>query len=585
MNTFLILKMRYVFLALIMGIVLLLSTNPAEADIVVISSHTGLQDTDGTHVYLSQGVSAEFCSPIGAVLRAPVAGGGSDQMLYENCDLSPAYVRVDGAEVFILDWGEEDILKLPTTGGTPVKIADSEGAVFERGFDVDADFVYWADSEGVKRAFQTGLGTETLAVTNAFGIGINSLTIDDTHVYYIQDNHGDTPETYEVKRVLKDGGSAETLYLSSGSSCWSASGLQVDENDIYWVDNECDEPNVIRKMLKDGTASPIAFHTAGASSVINNIALKSNLLFFTESEFPRTILETDGKIRYMPKSGGAITDLVTGLTNPFSLIIDNSYVYWSDTNGRVGGTSGTKRENLPPLDLDADGVDQSMDCDDNDPNVTTGNTCVTDSAVTVESDSGDVTVTFSDVTGGGNTTVMVNECTPPIEGITVVPIAPLCADITTDATFEGEAKVCISYDDTGLTLAQEANLQMVRIQDGGTPELLACDPPEPVDTVNNIVCGCTDGFSVFALGTALDSDGDFVVDLLDNCPDTSNLFQEDSDGDGIGDVCEDNMPPTNVVISAYESESWYVKEWVRFVIAIVLTTLIMSIVWGAKTRP
>jgi hypothetical protein len=41
---------------------------------------------------------------------------------------------------------------------------------------------------------------------------------------------------------------------------------------------------------------------------------------------------------------------------------------------------------------------------------------------------------------------------------------------------------------------------------------------------------------VLASGTA-DRDGDGVPDVVDNCPDTSNPTQDDSDGDGVGDAC------------------------------------------------
>ncbi len=39
---------------------------------------------------------------------------------------------------------------------------------------------------------------------------------------------------------------------------------------------------------------------------------------------------------------------------------------------------------------------------------------------------------------------------------------------------------------------------------------------------------------------AVDTDGDGIDDLLDNCPLTDNLDQLDFDSDGLGDVCDDN---------------------------------------------
>ena len=37
-----------------------------------------------------------------------------------------------------------------------------------------------------------------------------------------------------------------------------------------------------------------------------------------------------------------------------------------------------------------------------------------------------------------------------------------------------------------------------------------------------------------------DSDGDGVGDLCDNCPDVANAAQTDTNENGIGDDCEDN---------------------------------------------
>jgi len=76
------------------------------------------------------------------------------------------------------------------------------------------------------------------------------------------------------------------------------------------------------------------------------------------------------------------------------------------------------------------------------------------------------------------------------------------------------------------------------------------------DTIDDAVDNCpdvanedqadTDGDGVGnACNDADDTDGDEYADLLDNCPDDANPGQEDTDGDGIGDACD---PINNVSI-------------------------------------
>jgi len=45
------------------------------------------------------------------------------------------------------------------------------------------------------------------------------------------------------------------------------------------------------------------------------------------------------------------------------------------------------------------------------------------------------------------------------------------------------------------------------------------------------------------LRMGIDRDEDTVLDGLDNCPDVANAGQKDTNGNGIGDACENGPPP------------------------------------------
>jgi len=152
-----------------------------------------------------------------------------------------------------------------------------------------------------------------------------------------------------------------------------------------------------------------------------------------------------------------------------------------------------------------------------------------------------VCVTFENVSPpGGDTTVTVVGCEAPPTGIILNQTDPTCVTVESDAPFD-VAWVCVPYDDT---VCDDPDPIQERICELQTFDLFRCDSGmceelfKDQDVDSNTVCGLTNQFSLFFVGTALDSDDDGVVDIDDNCPAEPNLFQQNSDTDEFGDACD-----------------------------------------------
>ncbi|AHM61714.1 Thrombospondin type 3 repeat family protein [Flammeovirgaceae bacterium 311] len=124
---------------------------------------------------------------------------------------------------------------------------------------------------------------------------------------------------------------------------------------------------------------------------------------------------------------------------------------------------------------------------------------------------------------------------------------------------------------------------------GSQNEILACEQPEGYvdnyddcndnnpninpeaedDPYDNIDSNC-DGID--PIGSDADLDG--VDDLYDNCPDTYNPKQEDTNEDGIGDVCDDDVAENQapvITILDYDPEKYYYAAGQEHVFTIQVT--------------
>jgi hypothetical protein len=79
-------------------------------------------------------------------------------------------------------------------------------------------------------------------------------------------------------------------------------------------------------------------------------------------------------------------------------------------------------------------------------------------------------------------------------------------DISASPPSTGPTKVCINYDDTGLTASQEASLRIKHWDGSGWSDETCPAPPANPDTVSNKICACVDHLSWFAVGYEVPAD-------------------------------------------------------------------------------
>jgi hypothetical protein len=128
----------------------------------------------------------------------------------------------------------------------------------------------------------------------------------------------------------------------------------------------------------------------------------------------------------------------------------------------------------------------------------------------------DVSVTFERVTSEGTTDMTITGEGPlPPSSFEIVPSSPPAYyNISTDAAYEGDIEVCISYDDTGLSPKDEVWLSMMHYD--GVDWL---DITSSIDTAQNVICGIAGPLSEFIIAHPTyycgDTDASDVVDIDD----------------------------------------------------------------------
>ncbi len=153
----------------------------------------------------------------------------------------------------------------------------------------------------------------------------------------------------------------------------------------------------------------------------------------------------------------------------------------------------------------------------------------------------------------------------PTAKVSTIPPAKIGEDVEFDASgsFAAEGPI-VSYE---WDLDGDGTFEVTSTSDGGVAANPIHSARFDAPTTTTITLRVTDSYGKTATATAplvVTRDGDLIDDSLDNCPADRNEDQVDSDGDGIGDVCDDfpygdpdpaPLPDTSVTVSTLKAEA------------------------------
>lgn len=257
-------------------------------------------------------------------------GSGGDAELVAPMVASALGLTADDEYLYVLEGAVDSgtlggIVKVnKATGDTEVLQAD----VVAFRITSDADHLYYRGLNEINKVSKNGGPPEILVsgiemdMTDFFTF---DLTADETSVFYVG--------TDNVWSVPVEGGAPQELV----SDIDDIGFIAVEDSMLYIAAGIT--PTRIYSVAKGGgspteLASDADHHLSQSPGAFGQLSIGASELYFTV-EYHNSF--GNGSISRIPKSGGVIEDIATGMENPSSVVEFDGEVFWATVGGVLGG--------------------------------------------------------------------------------------------------------------------------------------------------------------------------------------------------------------------------------------------------------
>jgi hypothetical protein len=274
----------------------------------------------------------------GKVFSVPKATGGTPKLV-GTVPPATSSLTVDADPAgFVFAAVGTDVLRFPKdgSGGAGVKVfAPGAGATIADaiGADDSSLFVLQYDSAG------TGVDARILRMAKDGGApsdisgdgGATTMTLDPASVLWLSADPGKSAFVQHTKTAPADSDSAIFTLGPNDNLPTLSTEIAVDDTNLYWftIDAASTKALIVSRK-RQAAASAVTIYLGTPDDALGKIAVDTAFVYALDTHASALLR--------VPKGGGERENLLTGLKQPTSLVVDDSGIYLSDA---VSGMNGT----------------------------------------------------------------------------------------------------------------------------------------------------------------------------------------------------------------------------------------------------